>query len=918
MNRSTRIALLLLAGSFTFAAAQKKVLGIDDFDRWNQIGAPRISDNGQWIAYELKPAWGEGAALLLYNTQTNQSDTLRRATGATFFGNDQWLACKITPTWEQNRQAKIKKLTGDRAPQDSLLVLSLATGAQTRVPNGGKSLQVAEEGTRYAFLREITPPKDTTDKKAPKPKKFSRLVVVDPARGDSLTVDSVESYKLSKNGRTVLYALKGDSLRGVGMIENGKIHSLYTAKQGKVAALALDEQGGQAAYLLTADTTDTGRFQLFYTRVGKPAPKAIAEQGAPNGFVLTVNSAPSFSKEGSRLEFGMAPKPKEVPKDTLSPDEKFSVDLWSWNDTTLMTQQIATAEQLKKRTYKAVYLPKTGRWELLGDPHMERIVFAEGKGKGLGEEAPYALGMDDSPYEWASSWDNPAGADLYRIDLANGARELLVKRALSRSYLSPSSRYVLYYDPRTTAWWSVETASGTTRNLTEAIPYPLYEADNDLPSDPSPEGFGGWTATDKAIIYDRFDLWLVDPSGKTTPLCLTAGAGRRDSTTLRYVRLTREDPLANPAQPMLLSAFNHATKQGGYCRRSTDGGVQPLLASDHLYTFVAKAEKADRLLWQRENFVDYRDLWTSDLSLDQLRRVSTANPQQSDYRWGSVRRTSYTDMNGIEREGLLYLPEDYDPAKRYPTILYFYERHTDGIHKHVHPQPSWSIVIPAVCTSQEYVVFMPDIHYRIGFPGQSCYDAVMGAAKTLIDRGIADPARMGLQGQSWGGYQIAYLVTRTDLFRCASAGAPVSNMTSAFGGIRWGTGIPRMFQYERGQSRIGGSLWEKPIEYIENSPLFFAPKVRTPILLRHDDADEAVPWYQGIEYFLALRRAGVPVWMLNYNGQPHNLRSYPARRDWDRRMMQFFDHYLKDTPAPRWMREGISITEKGVDQKYDF
>ncbi|WP_274958042.1 alpha/beta hydrolase family protein, partial [Millionella massiliensis] len=143
-------------------------------------------------------------------------------------------------------------------------------------------------------------------------------------------------------------------------------------------------------------------------------------------------------------------------------------------------------------------------------------------------------------------------------------------------------------------------------------------------------------------------------------------------------------------------------------------------------------------------------------------------------------------------------------------------------------------------------------------------------------------------------------------------------MTSATGGIRWGSGLPRMFQYEHGQSRIGGSLWEKPIEYIENSPLFFANKVHTPMLMRHDDADEAVPWYQGIEYFLALRRHGVPVWMLNYNGQPHNLRRYADRLDWDRRMMQFFDHYLKGAPAPRWMREGIPVTDKGIDPKLDY
>jgi dipeptidyl aminopeptidase/acylaminoacyl peptidase len=177
---------------------------------------------------------------------------------------------------------------------------------------------------------------------------------------------------------------------------------------------------------------------------------------------------------------------------------------------------------------------------------------------------------------------------------------------------------------------------------------------------------------------------------------------------------------------------------------------------------------------------------------------------------------------------------------------------------------------------------------------------------------------MGLQGQSWGGYQTAYLITQTNMYRAAMAGAPVSNMTSAYGGIRWGSGWVREFQYEKGQSRLGVSLWEDRERYIKNSPLFHADKVQTPLLIMHNDKDGAVPWYQGIEYFTALRRLDKPCWMLNYNDDDHNLTRRANQRDLSIRMRQFFDHYLLDAPMPIWMKEGLPAVDKGKRTGYEL
>src|ERR1043166_3336861 len=214
--------------------------------------------------------------------------------------------------------------------------------------------------------------------------------------------------------------------------------------------------------------------------------------------------------------------------------------------------------------------------------------------------------------------------------------------------------------------------------------------------------------------------------------------------------------------------------------------------------------------------------------------------------------------------------------------------------------------------SNGYVVFVPDIPYKIGYPGESAMSAIMPGVQSILTRGYIDPKRLGLQGQSWGRYQTGYLVTETNMFAAACAGAPVSDMISAYGGIRWGSGVTREGQYEHGQSRIGGSLWEQPLRFIENSPIFFVDKIKTPLLIMSNDKDGAVPWYQGIEYFSALRRLNKPAWLVVYN-----LVQRKNRKDWSVRMQQFFDHYLKGAPMPVWMAQGIPATQKGKTYGFD-
>ena len=283
---------------------------------------------------------------------------------------------------------------------------------------------------------------------------------------------------------------------------------------------------------------------------------------------------------------------------------------------------------------------------------------------------------------------------------------------------------------------------------------------------------------------------------------------------------------------------------------------------------------------------------------------------------GKTEPWNFTASDGTVITGKMCLPPNFDPNKKYPMMVNFYERNSETLYNYRMPEPHRSTIDYHLYNSNEYVIFNPDIRYVDGYPGESCYNCLMPGITMMIAKGYIDEKGIGAQGHSWGGYQVAYLATRTNLFSAIESGAPVVNMFSAYGGIRWGSGMARSFQYEHTQSRLGATPWSSPLRYLENSPLFTMDKVQTPILIMHNDADGHVPWYQGIEYFVAMKRLGKPCWLLNYTGEPHWPMHMANRIDFQRRMFQFFNHYLKNDKRPKWMSEGVPAVEQPFELGY--
>jgi dienelactone hydrolase len=542
----------------------------------------------------------------------------------------------------------------------------------------------------------------------------------------------------------------------------------------------------------------------------------------------------------------------------------------------------------------------------LGSKELENIITAD---RGNAENA---LGLTTQGYRIESQWTGRTKNDVYAVSTKTGDKTLVVKGLDARPSISAMGNYFSWFDRETSQWYAYSVNEKVTRCLTENLNVDFADESNEKPDKPDAFGAMGWAKDDKYFyVYDEFDIWQLDPSGNQHPEMITKGLGRKKQTTFRNIRLDDEIQYIDTKKPLLLSAFEKVTKKNGYYGLQINKLPQKLIIEDKTFGQFRKAKNADTYIYTKANFNTSPDLWATADKWKKESCLSAINPQMKDYLWGTPELVGWKGKDGYDLQGILYKPEDFDPAKKYPLLIYFYERHSDDLYKYFPPALSRSIINIPFYVSRGYVVFTPDIHYVNGYPGRSACNSVVAGAEMLIEKGFIDKEHIGIQGQSWGGYQTAYLITRTDMFAAAGAGAPVANMTSAYGGIRWESGLNRQMQYEREQSRIGKTLWEGLDLYIENSPLFFADKVKTPLLIMHNDNDGAVPWYQGIEYFTALKRLGKVVYMLQYNGEGHNLRYRRNMRDLTIRLQQFFDHYLKGNPMPVWMKSGVPATKKG-------
>ncbi len=833
-------------------------------------------------------------------------------------------------------------------PQEELVVVDLATQKDIRTP-GVKNFQLPAKGDGVLAYQRYPPPSESeSESKATPEKPASDSSDADAEREDQrgartggsasppngdfgsplilrkLTDQSERSfpdvleYQLAKDGKMLAYSVTSPRHDADGVFvvatSGGEPRTLIGGN-GKYQHLAWDDALDELAFVGNPGSSAENKdekdekqakkppYNLYLWKTADPKAEEIVNSNTPGlhaGYVLHDHAAVAFSKDGTRLFFGAAPPPPPAHATAIDED-KPSFDLWTAKDDYIQPMQKVRAPADLNRSFRAVYLIPEHKTVQISDETLSEVT--------PDDSGRYALGSDDRAYRRMLDYDDHY-ADTYLVDTATNARTLLVKKHLGNLRWSADGHYALTFDGKD--WIAIAVPSGTQVNLTAKVPVHFWNEEEDTPSTPGAYGVAGWTKDDRyVLLYDHYDVWQIAPDGSSA-VNLTQGLGRKDKIEFRYVKLEQdpEDKTIDPARPILLRAEDTFTRESGFYTTRIAGGIggndQPhrLLYGAKDFGPPIKAKDADVYALTAQTFADYPNLYLTDASMKNLRKVSDANPQQSSLLWGTDELVAFENLDGVPLQGILYKPENFDPHKKYPMIVYLYEKLSQNLNHFIDPKPMDSINI-SYYVSHGYLVFTPDIVYTTGYPGQSALKCVLGGVNAVVARGFVDEKNIGIQGHSWGGYQIAYMVTQTTRFKAAEDGAPVVNMIAAYDGIRWGPGRPRQFQYEKTQSRIGGTPWEYPMRFIENSPIFMVDRIKTPLLIVHNDADDAVPWYQGIEFFLALRRLDKQAWMFTYNGEPHHLRRRPNQKDYAIRMAQFFDYELKGAPEPGWMQHGI-------------
>jgi hypothetical protein len=948
---------------------EKKPLTLQDMMKFKSIQNPEISEKGDWVVYNTKPDRGNGEAIA-YSVNTGKTFTIARGDKSVITKDSRWVAAVVRPDAQELEKAPKKEkpkpgmalldtFTGGIISVEKVKGFTFSDDSQWLVYRLSPEEEKEKEKQKSEEKKEEKKGKEDKEKDKKTPE-TSPLILRHLSSGKEIRIEKVGDSALDPASRYLVYSIHDPDSDG----NNNGLYiralqkntdqekKLHGDPKAKYSNLTWSKKKSRLAFLfhknLQKDETKKEETQkdkknktyastlMVWDGLKDKLRTAVANESIPRGWMLPRDNKFTWTKDEDRLFFGFKPldeyqwthpqpqqkkdtgKDKEI--DLYNIDallEKRGVDVWHWDDPLINPNQKKQWDRYKKRVYLSIYHFPDNWFVHLTDMQVPELQ--------VSENPDYALGLSDVPYRKEITWDG-IYKDVYLVNLKNGTRRQILTRHETgfrphNLSLSPLGQFVVYYKDK--HWYLYNIRLLTTRNLTGSLGIPFYDEDHDYPSDVPGYGTAGWTEKDQSVlIYDKYDIWEFNTQTGEA-LCVTDNQGRKNKIAFRIPKPDRfrmEEPGPDPDdreeefykknQKVLVSAYSHEEKYTAfYSAVIGKKGVIKLIDGPHRFNLLKKAKKAKLILYTRESFEEFPDLWVSNPDLQTPRKISDANPQIKNFLWGKAELVKWESLDGIPLDGVVIKPENFDQNKRYPVLVYFYRFFSDRLYSFNEVTINHRPCFPYY-TGHGYVLFLPDIRFEIGRPGLSAAKCLVPGVQKLIATGIADPKAIALHGHSWSGYQTAFIITQTNIFAAAIAGAPVANMTSAYSGIRWGRGLARQFQYEKNQSRIGASLFEAPELYIQNSPVFFADRINTPLLIQFGDQDDAVPWYQGIELYLAMRRLNKNCIFLQYNDEPHHLKKYPNKLDYTIKMKEFLDHYLKGEPAPDWLTKGIPYRKK--------
>jgi len=649
---------------------------------------------------------------------------------------------------------------------------------------------------------------------------------------------------------------------------------------------------------------------------------ASPAQGFPKGFVISDRATLTWSPDNQRVYLGIIAQ--SAAADTSrrrSADSVPDVDIWRTQDERIQSVQITRADADRNFTYREGFDVTSNKYIALTDSTMRDLE--------LPPEGKWAVGRDTRGY--ISDYKRPA-ADVYRVNTMTGERTLMFKGLLVGSGVlgisTDGTKYLYWKDNKFQAYNFDAVTSKTLGGTTAAS---FVDMEYDHPGPRPSYGIAGYSADGQSVIAQtRYDLWQVPLDGSPAR-SLTNGLGTKGEMRFRYVRTDPIDLLAprslaargiDLGKPVTLSAYGEYNKKSGFYELN-DGKLREIVLEDVSFSTPVKAAKADQYLFTRQTFAEYPDLRISGPDFKTSKKLSNANPQQAEYAWGRRVLFDYKNKDGLRLQGVLALPDDYQPGEKRPMMVNFYEKNSQNMHRYNAPSYITGMgASPMEAVSRGYITMLPDIHFRTGNSHSDMLECVEAATKKVIELGYADAKHIGVNGHSYGGEGAAFIGTRSRMFAAVGMGAGVTDLFTDFSQswgwsyqVAGGSGANGNDYYLFGQGRWGFSPWDNPAKYHFESALTHVREAVAPFLIMHGTADPTVSFSEGMNFYNALRYNNKDAVMLAYPGEGHGLRGLANRKDLTIRFFQFFDHYLKGAPAPKWMTDGVPFIAKDMTRE---
>ena len=918
ITRTRLAALLIVFAGLSPAAQQPRILPPEEYGRWEQLTPQRtpLSPDGVWLVYGInrsnrqneirfQPTAGGTPIMVSFGEQPAFSD------------DSKWAASLVGMSEED--EAKLRK---DKKPiRKRLAIVNLSAGT-TAMIDSVESFSFSPSGAQIAMRRYAEGTREETPDPGEKVVPGTPLVIRNLATGQDATFGGVSEIAWQDKGTSLAFAITVEGGVGNGLYlydtVSGVLRTLDSSPQN-YAGLAWRKDSNSFAALRSADST--GRQGSTHTLLVWPDVTSSAMKSLDATTSLAADlrvirfKTPQWSDDGAWVFVGVAPwyaapvadysdRSRRITATSTNPDELPDVQVWHPKDTTVMARQKLDARRERERSMLAAWSVADGR--------LVRIAQAIGEEATPIKHSSRALIVDTTTF----AMDRSIGrvyANAWTLDLSSGQKIEVAQRIEDDTLRSsPGGKFVIYM--KGSHYWTLDLTSGKQTNITAALATSFVDRESDSTGDLKPAfGIGGWTTGDQSVLlYDKLDIWEVKPDGSGATRLTNGAAGE---IRHRLVRLDADAEAFDRSQPTFVSQFGLLSKKSGYASiaaTSASSAVSSLVLLDKRVTQLAKAKRADRFVYGVQDFDDSPDYFTSGPALGDGKAITATNPFMSEYAWGRSTLIEYKNKQGVPLQGTLIYPAGYTPGKKYPMVVYMYEKLSDGVHQFSVPSER-DYYNAAAFTEHGYFYLQPDIVFRPRDPGLSVIDAVVPAVQRVIDMGVVDAANIGIIGHSWGGFDSAFLATHTKVFKAAVAGAPITDLVANYGNHHWSSGIAETDHIETGQQRMQVPLYEDLQAYIRNSAIYTAHTMQTPLLLMTGDNDGTVFWHQSVALYNIARRAGKNVVMLTYGGEDHGLRKRQNQIDYHHRIFEWFDYHLKGEPAARWITDGERYLDRDRD-----